>query len=122
MQKTQERFSVTLRVMRGFSDLPGAPRACMDFRAPTDISRIIGILLGFKRKAISYEFKGCSDPRTNIRIKIESFCHFPSISRWLEPNVGFGSVSVFWPVLSLTAQSASPTSMPTGGEGLSLSL
>jgi len=39
MQKTQERFSVTLLVMRGFSDLLGAPRACMDFRDPTDVSR-----------------------------------------------------------------------------------
>ena len=41
MQKTQERFSVTLRVMRVFSVLPGAPRACMFFRDPTDVSRII---------------------------------------------------------------------------------
>jgi len=41
MQKTQEQFSVTLRVMRAFSVLPGAPRACMFFRDPTDVSRIM---------------------------------------------------------------------------------
>ena len=34
----QEQFSVTLRVMRVFSVLPGAPRACMFFRDPTDVS------------------------------------------------------------------------------------
>jgi len=34
-----EKLVVTLLVMRCFSDLPGAPRACMDFRDPTDVSR-----------------------------------------------------------------------------------
>ncbi len=42
MQKTQERFSATLRVMSKFFDLLGALRACVDFCDPTDFSRIMG--------------------------------------------------------------------------------
>ena len=38
MQKTQERFSVTLRVMSKFFNLLGALRACVDFCDPTDFS------------------------------------------------------------------------------------
>jgi hypothetical protein len=34
-----EKRVVTLLVMRGFFDLPGAPRACVDFRDPTEVSR-----------------------------------------------------------------------------------
>ena len=41
MQKTQERFSVTLWVIRVFSVLPGAPRACLDLRDSTEVSRFI---------------------------------------------------------------------------------
>ncbi|MGV6818209.1 MAG: hypothetical protein ACWA44_13175 [Thiotrichales bacterium] len=37
MQKTQEQFSVTLLVMSAFSVLPGAPRACVGFRDPTEV-------------------------------------------------------------------------------------
>ena len=36
----QKQFSVTLRVMSVFSVLPGAPRACMFFRDPTDVSSL----------------------------------------------------------------------------------
>ncbi|VAW74674.1 hypothetical protein MNBD_GAMMA13-784 [hydrothermal vent metagenome] len=38
-----EKFVVTLLVMRHFSGLLGAPRACVDFREPTDFSRIKGL-------------------------------------------------------------------------------
>jgi len=41
VQGETEKIVVTLRVMRVFSVLPGAPRACMFFRDPTDVSRII---------------------------------------------------------------------------------
>jgi len=34
-----EKLVVTLRVIRAFSVLPGAPRACLDFRDPTEVSR-----------------------------------------------------------------------------------
>jgi hypothetical protein len=36
-----EKFVVTLLVMRDFSGLPGTPRACVDFRDPTEASRIM---------------------------------------------------------------------------------
>ena len=36
-----EKLVVTLLVIRGFSDLPGAPRDCVAFRGPTEVSRII---------------------------------------------------------------------------------
>jgi len=35
-----EKLMVTLLVMRGFSVLLGAPRACLDFRGPTAVSRV----------------------------------------------------------------------------------
>ncbi|MCK5920395.1 MAG: hypothetical protein KAG66_05605 [Methylococcales bacterium] len=34
-----EKFVVTLLVMRDFSGLPGTPKACVDFRDPTEVSR-----------------------------------------------------------------------------------
>ena len=34
-----EKRVVTLLVMRCFFDLPGAPRACVDLRDPTEVSR-----------------------------------------------------------------------------------
>ena len=34
-----EKFVVTQGVMRDFSGLPGTPRACVDFRDPTEVSR-----------------------------------------------------------------------------------
>ena len=34
-----EKLVVTLMVIRDFSGLPGAPRACVDFRDPTEVSR-----------------------------------------------------------------------------------
>ena len=36
-----EKLVVTLLVMRGFSDFPGASRACAYFRDPTAVSRIV---------------------------------------------------------------------------------
>jgi len=42
VQGETEKIVVTLRVMRAFSVLPGAPRACMFFRDPTDVSRVTG--------------------------------------------------------------------------------
>ena len=52
MQKMQEQYSVTLLVMRGFSDLPGAPRACLDFSDPTDVSRLISLKKGMPQKSV----------------------------------------------------------------------
>jgi hypothetical protein len=36
-----EKRAVTLLVMSAFSNFPGAPRACADFRDPTAVSRIM---------------------------------------------------------------------------------
>jgi hypothetical protein len=36
-----EKRVVTLLVMSAFSNFPGAPRACADFRDPTAVSRIM---------------------------------------------------------------------------------
>jgi len=45
VQGETEKIVITLRVMRAFSVLPGAPRACMFFRDPTDVSRLNEVLL-----------------------------------------------------------------------------
>ena len=39
-----EKLVVTLLVMRGFSDFPGASRACAYFRDPTSASRMLRLV------------------------------------------------------------------------------
>ena len=46
-----EHISATSRVMKVFSVLPGAPKACMDFRDPTDVSRIMVLSQRTSRKS-----------------------------------------------------------------------
>ncbi len=41
MHSEIEKLVITLLVMRSFSVLLGAPRACLDFREPTAVSRVI---------------------------------------------------------------------------------
>jgi len=59
-----EKIVVTLRVMRAFSVLPGAPRACMFFRDPTDVSRLNmeGIV-----RACGWMIMGLSSTGKNLR-------------------------------------------------------
>ncbi len=42
MHREIKKFVVTLLVMRSFLILLGASRACVDFREPTEVSRILG--------------------------------------------------------------------------------
>ncbi len=41
MHSEIEKLVITLLVMRSFSVLLGAPRACLDFREPTAVFRVI---------------------------------------------------------------------------------
>ncbi len=43
MHSEIEKLVITLLVMRSFSVLLGAPRACLDFREPTAVFRFIGV-------------------------------------------------------------------------------
>ena len=41
MRGESEKFVVIFLVMRDFSGSPDTPKACVDFRDPTEVSRII---------------------------------------------------------------------------------